>query len=227
MANKHIVKAYDEALDRLKSKISEMGREAEDQISKAVQALLNRDGGLADVIIVSDEKVNFLQQETEELCIRILATRQPVAQDLRYVISGLKMASELERIADYAANFARYIPDLDHGSDLDQPIAEIIDMAKVAKGMLTDLMDAFMTNDVQKAIAVWHCDDDIDNIYADLLSDLRHRMAQYADNIKAYTDLIFMAKCCERIGDHITNLAENVHYIEQGKPYIDGKVPQL
>jgi phosphate transport system protein len=135
------------------------------------------------------------------------------------------MASELERIADYAANFARYVPDLDPGPDLDPPIAAIIEMAKLAKGMLADLMDAFMTGDVQKAVAVWHRDDDIDDIYAGLLSNLRYRMAQDADDIKVCTDLIFVAKCCERIGDHITNLAENVHYIDQGKPYIGGKIP--
>ena len=110
MATKHTVKSYDADLDLLKSKISEMGREVEDQIAKANQALLNRDNGLADLVIVSDEKVNVLQQESEDLGVRILATRQPVAKDLRNVIAGLKMASELERIADYAANIARYIP---------------------------------------------------------------------------------------------------------------------
>ena len=113
MASKHIVKSYDADLDLLKSKLSEMGREVEDQIAKANQALLNRDRGLADLVRVSDEKVNVLQQETEELGVQILATRQPMAQDLRKVIAGLKMASELERIADYAANIAGYISDID------------------------------------------------------------------------------------------------------------------
>jgi phosphate transport system protein len=225
MAKKHIVKSYDEDLDLLRSKLLEMGGEAGDQISKAGQALLNRNGGLADVIIVSDEKVNLLQQEAEELGIRILATRQPMAQDLRNVISGLKMASELERIADYAANIARHITDLDPHLDLDQPIAAINEMTDLAIKMLTDIMDAFTNGDVQKAIRVWHRDDDIDQIYADLLGDLRVRMSEDSDNIKSYTGLIFVARCCERIGDHITNLAENVHYIEHGKTYIDGKVP--
>jgi phosphate transport system protein len=225
MTTNHIVKSYDEDLDLLKSKLLEMGQEAEDQISKANQALLERDGVLADVVIVSDEKVNVLQHETEELGIRILATRQPMAQDLRNVIAGLKMASELERIADYAANIARHIPDLDHHLDLERPIAAIIEMVDLAKRMLTDVMDAFAMGDVQKAVVVWHSDDQIDSIYADLLNDLRRRMSADSDNIKAYTGLIFVARCCERIGDHITNLAENVHYIEHGKTYIDGKVP--
>ena len=130
MATMHIVKSYDADLDLLKSKLSEMGREVEDQISKANQALLNRDGGLADLVIVSDEKVNVLQQESEELGVRILATRQPLAQDLRNVIASLKMASELERIADYAANIARHISDLDHQLDIDHPIAAIIEMTQ-------------------------------------------------------------------------------------------------
>jgi phosphate transport system protein len=225
MATKHIVKSYDEELDLLKSKLSEMGKKVEDQISKAHQALLSRDSGLADVVIVGDENVNLLQQETEEVGIRILATRQPLAQDLRNVISGLKMASELERIADYAANIARHIPDLEHYPDLDQPIAAAIEMVQLAKGMLADIMDAYVKNDVAKAIAVWHRDDKIDGIYADLINDLRSGMSKDPDKVNAYTGLIFVARCCERIGDHITNLAENVHYIEHGKTYIDGSVP--
>ena len=179
----------------------------------------------ADVIIVCDEKVNVLQQEVEEHSIRILATRQPMAQDLRYVIAGLKVASELERIADYAANIARHISDLDHQLDIDHPIASIIEMVELTKGMLADIMVAFSKVDAQRAIAVWHRDDQIDQIYAGLLSDLRARMSEDPGNIRSYTGLIFIARCCERIGDHITNIAENVHYIVHGKTYIDGKVP--
>ena len=225
MAIKHTVKSYGADLGLLKSKISEMGREVEDQITKANQALLKRDGELAELVRVSDEKVNVLQQESEELGVRILATRQPMAKDFRNVIAGLKMASELERIADYAANTARYIPALDHHLDLDQPIDAITEMVKLAKKMLTDLLNAHATGDLQKAIAVWHSDDQIDSVYADLLSSMRAKMSEDPDNIDAYTGLIFVAKCCERIGDHITNLAENVHYIEQGKAYIDGRIP--
>jgi phosphate transport system protein len=225
MTNKHIVKSYDENLDLLRSKLSEMGKEVEDQIAKAKQALLNPSDGLADIVIVSDEKVNFLQREVEELGVRILATRQPVAQDLRIVIAGFKMASELERTADYAANIAKHIPDLDDNLDLDKPIATITEMAELGKEMLADIMDAFTECDVQKAITVWHNDDQIDNLYAELLGELGSRMSQDPDNVKSYTALIFIARCCERIGDHITNLAENVHYIKHGKTYIDGKVP--
>ena len=224
MPAKHTVKSYDADLDLLKAKISEMGREVEDQIDKANQALLNRDNGLAELVKISDEKVNVLQQESEELGVRILATRQPLAQDLRNVIASLKMASELERIADYAANIAGYISDLDRHLDLDQPIEAITEMVDLGKKMLTDLMDAYSKGDLQKAIAVWHRDDQIDGIYANLLNNLRVSISEDSDNIKAYTGLIFVAKCCERIGDHITNLAENVYYIEYGKSYIDGRI---
>ena len=137
----------------------------------------------------------------------------------------MKIASELERIADYAANIARHIADLDHHLDVDQPVAAILEMAELTNGMLTDVMDAFAKIDVQGAIAVWHRDENIDHIYADLLSDLRMRMSEDPDNVRSFTGLIFIARCCERIGDHITNIAENVHYIEQGKTYINGKVP--
>jgi phosphate transport system protein len=225
MSTRHIVKSYDGDLNQLKSKLSEMGKETADQISQAAKALLNRDGGMADVVIVCDEKVNVLQQDIEEFGIQILATRQPLAQDLRGVIAGLKMASDLERIADYAANIARHIPDLDHHLELDQPIAAIFEMTEHTIKMLTDVMAAFSAGDVHKAIDVWHRDGQVDGIYADLLGDLRMRMSEDSDNIKSYTGLIFIARCCERIGDHITNLAENVHYIEHGQTYINGKVP--
>jgi phosphate transport system protein len=225
MATRHIVKSYDEDLDLLKSKLSEMGKEVEDQITKANRALLSLDDGLANIIIVSDEKVNVIQQEVEELGVRILATRQPMAQDLRYVISGLKMASELERIADYAANIARHIPDLDRHLDLGQPIGAVTEMMAAAKEMLTDVMKGFAEGNVQKAIAVWHRDDHLDQIYAALLADLRMRMSTNSDDINSYTGLVFIARCCERIGDHITNIAENVHYIERGKTYIDSQIP--
>jgi phosphate transport system protein len=225
MATNHIVKSYDEDLNLLKSKLSEMGREVEDQIYTANLALLKRNESLADLVIVGDEKVNLLQQETEELGVRILATRSPVAQDLRAVIAGLKMASELERVADYAANVARHVPDLDHHIELDQPIFAISEMTEYTIKMLTDIMAAFAAEDVKQAIAVWHRDDHVDSVYADLLSDLRLRMSQDSENVKSYTALIFIARCCERIGDHITNIAENVHYVEHGKTYIDGQVP--
>jgi phosphate transport system protein len=114
---------------------------------------------------------------------------------------------------------------LDHHLDIDQPIDAVIEMAVLTKVMLTDIMDAFAKVDVQKAIVVWHRDDQIDRIYADVLSDLRKKMSEESDNIRSYTGLIFIARCCERIGDHITNIAENVHYIKHGKTCINGRVP--
>jgi phosphate transport system protein len=119
------------------------------------------------------------------------------------------------------------LSDLNHQLDIDHPISAIIEMAELAKGMLAEIMDAFVNGDVQQAIAVWHRDDQIDCTYADLLNDLRRRMSEDSKNIRSYTALIFIARCCERIGDHITNIAENVHYIELGKTYIDGKIPLI
>jgi phosphate transport system protein len=227
MSNRHIVKSYDRDLGLLKSKLSEMGKETQDQISKAKQAFLDHDHVLADVVIVSDEKVNVLNHEVESLCLRILATRQPLSKDLRYVVSGLKMASELERIADYAGNISMHIRDLNHFPDNDQAVEAIAEMMALVKEMLIEIMEAFSEEDVQKAIAVWHRDDEIDQIYANLLGDLNARMAENAEHLKSYTSLIFIARCCERMGDHITNLAESVHYIEHGKVYVDGNVFSL
>ena len=223
MASRHTVKSYDADLDLLKAKISEMGREVEDQIDKANQALLNRDNGLAELVKISDEKVNVLQQESEELGVRILATRQPLAQDLRSVIAGLKIASELERIADYAANIAKNVMDLDRVS-LEKPVGLIIRMAELASHMLKDVIVAYREVDVRKATAVWHRDEDINKIYADLLSHLRSYMKADSDNINVYTSLIFAARCCERIGDHIKNVDESVYFITHDESFIENPI---
>ena len=218
MPGEHIVKSYDEELALLKTKTTTMARTVEAQLTRAVQALIGRDLFLAKSIVRDDEKVNELQRELESYTVRLLARRQPMARDLRTVIAGLKTASDLERIGDYAANIALHVRDLNNVS-LERPLDLLIGMGEIAAGMLRDIVEAYQKMDIQKAIEVWHCDDQIDGIYADLLGELRECMTKDARNIKAYTGLIFAARCCERIGDHVTNVAENIYFVEKGKPY--------
>ncbi|MGD8716705.1 MAG: phosphate signaling complex protein PhoU [Desulfobacterales bacterium] len=220
MAKDHIVRSYDQELDLLQSKLLEMGQVAEAQLSKAIDALVSRDSSLAVYVIYSDTKVNELQSEVDSLAVRMLAMRQPMALDLRQIISGLKIASELERIADYAANIARNALELNQVS-LEKPIELILRMAEVARQMLRYVMHAYHEKDVSEAIDVWKQDEEINEIYAELLVQLRSYMELDSDNIKTYTSLIFVARCCERIGDHIKNVAESVYYIEHGKAYAE------
>ncbi|MGD8961827.1 MAG: phosphate signaling complex protein PhoU [Desulfobacterales bacterium] len=220
MSKDHTVRSYDQELDLLKSKISEMGKVAEAQLSKAIEALVTKDSKLAVDVIYSDSQVNDLQNAVDRLTVNMLAMRQPMGIDLRHIISALKMAAELERIADYAANIAKNGMNLNHVY-LEKPIQLIIRMAELAIRMLRDVIDAYLELDLPKTIAVWHRDEEINQIYADLLTQLRSYMKADSDNINTYTSLIFTARCCERIGDHIKNVAESVYYIIHADSTID------
>ena len=149
--------------------------------------------------------------------------RQPVAIDLRHIISGLKIAAEMERIADYAVNIAKNGMNLDRVY-LEKPVQHIIRMAELAIRMLKDVIRAYLELDVPKARAVWHRDEDINQIYANLLTQLRSYMKADSDNINTYTSLIFTARCCERIGYHIKNVAEGVYFIIHGDLSIDNPI---
>ena len=221
MSNKHIVRTYDQELDELKSKVLKMGKESEARLSQAVEGLVERNDILAKRIVKSDKVVNQLQSDVDNLTVLILAKRQPMASDLRHIVSGLKIAADLERISDYAANIAQHVIDLNH-IKLDKPIRSIKKMANTGLAMLKGVIDSYRELDVQKAITTWHKDDEIDNIYFELLALLRSLMTENSDNVKACTTLLFVARCCERIGDHITNIAENVHYIIKAEVYHGG-----
>ena len=223
MSKDHIVRSYDQELDLLISKISEMGKVAEEQLAKAIEALITKDSRLAVNVIYNDAQVNDLQSTVDGLTVRMLAMRQPMGSDLRHIISALKIAADLERIADYAANIAKNVMDLDRVS-LEKPVGLIIRMAELASHMLKDVIDAYRETDVRKATAVWHRDEDINRVYADLLSQLRSYMKADSYNINTYTSLIFAARCCERIGDHIKNVAESVFFITNGESSIENPI---
>jgi phosphate transport system protein len=223
MSKGHIVRSYDQELNLLISRISEMGKVAEEQLAKAIEALITKDSRLAVNVIYSDAQVNDLQNAVDRLTVRMLAMRQPMGSDLRHIISALKIATDLERIADYAANIAKNVMDLDHVS-LEKPVGLIIRMAELASHMLKDVIDAYRGSDVRKATTVWHRDEDINQVYADLLSHLRSYMKADSDNINAYTSLIFAARCCERIGDHIKNVAESVYFITHGESFLENPI---
>jgi phosphate transport system protein len=203
-------------MSRLQAKIGEMGEVCQAQLKRAVRSLVERDTHLAEAIIEADTEVNRFQKEVDEMTARTLATRQPMAVDLRQVIAALKIATDLERVADYAKNIAKHVPELNHTS-LEKPVDAIIRMTETAGSMLQDILRAYAETDDKAAVDVWHRDDEIDAAYAELLGELKSGMKADASNIKAYTSLLFVARCCERIGDHITNVAENVYYIKNGE----------
>jgi phosphate transport system protein len=213
----HIVKAYDDELKRLDAAIGRMGGLAESQIAAAIDAMVRRDTEAAAVVVENDTKVDDLEREIDAMAIRTLALRQPMALDLRNTLSALRVASDLERIADYGANVAKRSIALAQLAPL-RPIHAVPRMAKLARELIKDALDSYFARDVDKAIAVWKRDEELDEMYSGLFRELLTYMMEDPRNITGSTHLLFIAKNIERIGDHATNIAETVHYLVRGTP---------
>ena len=217
MVAEHIIKSYDEELERLNNMIVEMGGMAESQLAAAIDAVMKRDSDLAASVIEGDTKVDQLERELDNLAIRLLALRQPMARDLREIVVALKIGSDLERICDYAANVAKRSIALTQSPPL-QPVYGLPRMARLALLLVKDVIDAFVERDADKALAVWNRDEELDEMYASLFREFLTYMMEDPRIIGACTHLLFMAKNIERIGDHATNVAENVYYLVHGTP---------
>jgi phosphate transport system protein len=217
MVAEHIIKSYDEELERLNKMIVEMGGMAESQLAAAIDAVMKRDSDLAASVIESDAKVDHLERELDNLAIRLLALRQPMARDLREIVVALKIGSDLERICDYAANVAKRSIALSQSPPL-QPVYALPRMARLALLLVKDVIDAFVERDADKALAVWNRDEELDEMYASLFREFLTYMMEDPRIIGACTHLLFMAKNIERIGDHATNVAEYVYFLVHGTP---------
>jgi phosphate transport system protein len=217
MASEHIVKSYDEELQRLRQMIVEMGGLAESQLTAAIQAVQERDSELAARVIEDDAKVDQLERELDNLAIRLLALRQPMARDLREIFVALKIGSDLERICDYCANVAKRSIALSQAPPI-QPAHALPRMAHLALLLVKDVIDAYVDHDAEKALDVWNRDEELDEMYASLFREFLTYMMEDPRNIGACTHLLFMAKNIERIGDHATNIAENLYYLVHGTP---------
>lgn len=218
---KHTVKSFDEELDALNSWIRAMGTSCEWQLSKALKALETNDKRLAEEVIKEDENLNALYQKVEENGVKFIAKRSPLASDLRFILTAMRTGSEFERIGDYAANIAKRVIEMNGAkTDFEAPVTLIQDMGKICRKMISGIAAAFVEQNTQAAIEVWHRDDEVDRKFARLMTDLRNRMQQDTEIINDCTQLIFVGRCLERIGDHITNISEGIYYIETGETYI-------
>ena len=222
MASEHLAKYFEDELKRLNSLISRMGGLAEAQLADAIRAVTERDSELAAEVVRGDPKVDDLEREIDDLALRILALRQPMAVDLRAILSALKISAELERIADYAANVAKRSIALNQVAPI-RPVAAIPRMGQVVKEMIKDVLDAYVNADVDKAVRVWSRDEELDEMYSRLFRELLTYMMEDPRNITASTHLLFIAKNIERIGDHATNIAEIVHYEITGEEMISAR----
>jgi phosphate transport system protein len=222
MESQHIVKSYDEELRRLSNTITEMGGLAESQLATAIDAVVKRDSELAASVVEGDARVDQLQRDSDNLAIRLLALRQPMARDLREIFAALKIASDLERVADYAANVAKRAIALNQTPPV-RPVYALPRMAQLAQLLIKEVIDAYVARDSDKAYAVWIRDAELDEMYSSLFRELLTYMMEDPRNISACTHLLFMAKNIERIGDHATNIAEDLYYLVHGTPLTEAR----
>lgn len=214
--NDHIVRSFDEDLDSLKAKIAQMGGLVEAQCESAVRAVHRRDQALAQKVRDADSRIDALEAEIEAMSLRLLALRQPLGGDLRTVVASLKIVSDLERIGDYAANIGKRAIVLSGLPEI-PPANGIVRIGGLVKSLIKDVLDAYADDDLELAVAAWHRDEDIDELYTSMFRELLTYMMEDPRNITASTHLLFIAKNLERMGDHATNIAETVHFQIKGK----------
>ncbi len=217
MAQEHIIKSYDEELQRLDNALTQMGGIAESQLGAAIEAVIKRDSDVATEVIEGDVRIDNLEREIESQVMRLLALRQPMARDLRQSIAALKIASDLERIGDYAANVAKRSIALNQTPAV-RPVYAVPRMGRLCQAMIKDMLDAYVERDADKALAVWLRDEELDEMYTSLFRELLTYMIEDPRNITACTHLLFIAKNLERVGDHTTNIAETLYFLVHGIP---------
>jgi phosphate transport system protein len=211
-----IERPFDEELKSLKEKLLEMAARAEEQIALAVRGLKDREEKLACQVLDREESINLLDIEIDEMCMRFLALRQPMATDLRFITSAMKISSDLERIADLAVNIAERTIDLLKQPEL-KPLIDIPRMAEMAQAMVRDALNAFVNGDEALARDVCQRDDQVDQLNDQVFRELLTYMMQEPGTISRAVDLILVGRHLERIADHATNIGEDVIYMVRGK----------
>lgn len=222
----HTVTSFDEELKTIAGRVSEMGGLAESMLHQAISALIRMDKDLARRVVAQDKRVDLLQFEVEEQAILIIARRQPVAQDLRDVVSAMRISNDLERVGDLAKNIAKRVIAIDGTFDSKKFALGVEHMSELAQSQLKDVLDAFGARDAAAAEAVRDRDDAIDALYTSIFRELLTYMMEDPRQITICAHLLFCAKNIERIGDHATNIAENVIYMATGVQPIEERQKQ-
>ncbi len=217
METEHIVKGYDEELKNLDYMIAEMGGLVEAQLHAAVGALLKFDRAKAEDVVKLDKRIDELESEIDHFAIKLIALRQPMADDLRTIIASLKISNNLERIGDYAKNIAKRSITLSQTELLPGPMGVIRSMVDIVEDMIRAVLDSYVGRDQAKADNVRLRDEQVDQLHTGIFRELITYMMEDPRNITACTHLMFIAKNIERMGDHTTNIAEYVHFIVVGE----------
>jgi phosphate transport system protein len=221
MSELHTTKAFDDDLREISSRVAEMGGIAERLVVESVDALVKRDIALAQRVVPADAQVDALQREIEERAVLTIARRQPMAVDLREIVSALRIANDLERVGDLAKNTAKRVVALDGDYHAQKQLRGVRHMADMVIERLKQVLDAYGARDAERAMDVWRRDGEVDSMYTSLFRELLTYMMEDPRHITLCIHLLFAAKNIERIGDHATNIAETIYYLVQGEVLTD------
>ena len=211
-----VFRHFQDELDSLKQRLLTMGGLSEERVRESVRGLIDRDGSALDAVLAGDQPINDLHIELDDRCFKLLALHQPMAADLRVIVAAVKINTDLERVGDLAINIAeagkRY---LRHAPV--KPLIDIPRMGELAQSMLRDALDAFVRRDTALAEAVLAADDTLDALKTQIFRELLTYMLENPATIEPALDLILISRHLERIGDHATNVAEDVIFILSAK----------
>ncbi|MFP4538214.1 MAG: phosphate signaling complex protein PhoU [Dichotomicrobium sp.] len=219
----HTVSAYEQELKTLDAKIAQMGGLCEQLLAQTFEALEKNDPSLAEEVIAKDKNIDRLEHEIEDLTVHMIARRQPVAVDLRQIITAIRIAGDLERIGDLGKNISKRTLAIAGEQQPKRAMLGLKHMGLQAMEQLKDVLDAYASRDVAKAKKVWANDNEIDSMYNSLFRELLTYMMEDPRNITLCTHLLFGAKNIERIGDHVTNIAEMAHFMISGESLVEGR----
>lgn len=208
---------FHDQLDELKARLLVMSNRAEELVDRSVDALLHHDQGIAEMVIAADREIDHLEVEIEQRAIALLALQQPMARDLRFVIGAIKVSSDLERIGDHAVNIAQSSVRLVEQKVMEVPDPQIDDMARRARRMLADSLDAFIRSDGKLGREVCKADDAVDALHDSMFRVLLTHMMGDARTITPSLEILLVSRNLERIADLATNIAEDAVYLAEGK----------
>lgn len=222
MSNEHIVRSFDSELARLYGEIERMGALSVAQLERAGEILLARDDAAANALIAADVEIDALESAISQDVLRLLALRQPMARDLREVYSTLKIAADIERVGDLAANVAKRSKVLNQ-SRVIPAVAGLPALIELAAELVREAIKSYLTRDAELAKRIRERDAELDQLYTRLFREVLTYMAEDARMITACSHLLFIAKNIERIGDHATNIAESAWFVVHGEAFSEAR----
>ena len=210
-------RTFHEKLDTLKQRLLAMSQRSEELLALAVDAFLQHDAGKAAAVLEADSEVDAMEVEVEGLAISLLALQQPMARDLRFIVSAIKITGDLERVGDHAVNIAQSAVRLAELRSQFRPPPEISEMADRARGMLSDALDAVVRLDGALGRDVCRRDDEVDRLHDSVFRIMLTHMAEDAGTISAALEILLVSRNLERVADLATNVAEDAVYLAEGK----------